>query len=188
MKNLFIAFFIFLNLNLFAQKPCEIDANVTDSIGSYKTTKQYIIYERSFAGNSTDIYFSLVNTDGILSLDVQFLQKSSDFIKANCLDVNSKIYFQLSNGKIISLRSVGYENCGTLIKDQNNINNRIMSGSFVFVKENFEDLKTSTVTFMRVKYATETIDYPFKTELISEIDKKEYKPENYFINYIKCIE
>ena len=188
MKKLFVTLFILLNLTLFAQKPCEIDANVTDSIGSYKTTKQYLIYERSFAGNSTDIYFSLVNTDGMVSLDVQFLQKSADFIKANCLDANSKIYLQLSNGKIVTLRSVGFENCGTLVKDQNNINNRIMSGSFVFLNENFEDLKTVTVTFMRVKYATDTIDYPFKTELISEMDKKNYEPENYFINYIKCIE
>jgi len=188
MKKFFVTLLILLNLTLFAQKPCEIDANVTDSVGTYKTTKQYLIFERSFAGNSTSINFSLVNTDGILSLDVQFLQKSSDFIKANCLDANSKIYLQLSNGKIVTLRSVGFENCGTLVKDQNNINNRIMSGSFVFVKENFEDLKTSTVTYMRVKYATDTIDYPFKTELISEVDKNKYEPENYFINYIKCVQ
>lgn len=188
MKKLFVTLFILLNLTLFAQKPCEIDANVTDSIGSYKTTKQYLIYERSFAGNSTDIYFSLVNSDGMVSLDVQFLQKSSDFIKANCLDANSKIYLQLSNGKIVTLRSVGFENCGTLVKDQNNRNNRIMSGSFAFVNENFEDLKNTTVTFMRVKYATETIDYPFKTEFVSEVDQNKYEPENYFINYIKCIE
>jgi hypothetical protein len=188
MKKLFVSLFILLTLTLFAQKPCEIDTNVTDSLGTYKTTKQYIIYERSFAGNSTDISFSLVNTNGILSLDVQFLQKSADFIKANCLDANSKIYLQLSNGKIVTLRSVGYENCGTLVKDQNSINNRIMSGNFVFVKENYEDLKTNTVTFMRVKYATETIDYPFKTEFVSEIDKNKYEPENYFINYLKCIE
>lgn len=188
MKNLLVTYIILFNLSLFAQKPCEIDENVTDTIGSYKSTKQYMIYERSFAGNSTNIYFSLANTDGVISLDVQFLQKSPDFIKANCLDKNSKIYLQLSNGKVITLLSVGFDNCGTLVKDQNNINNRIMSGSFVFVKENFEELKNATVTFMRIKYATDTIDYPFKTDMISEIDKNKYEPENYFINYLKCIE
>ena len=92
MKKLLITLIILFNLSLFAQKPCEIDANVTDTIGSYKSTKQYMIYERNFAGNSTNIYFSLANTDGVISLDVQFLQKSLDFIKANCLDKNSKIY------------------------------------------------------------------------------------------------
>lgn len=188
MKHLFLSFFLLLNLSVSAQKPCEIETDVTDSLGTYKSTKQYMIYERSFAGNSTNIYFSLVNTDGILSLDVQFLQKSEDFIKANCLDANSKIYLQLNNGKIITMLYVSYENCGTLVRDTKNINNRIMSGSFVFVKENFEDLKKSPVTFMRIKYATETIDYAFKSELESEIVGKTFEPENYFINYLKCIE
>ena len=27
-----------------------------------------------------------------------------------------------------------------------------------------------------------------QTEMISEIDKNKYEPENYFINYLKCIE
>ena len=27
-----------------------------------------------------------------------------------------------------------------------------------------------------------------KTTLISELDKKTYQPENYFINYLKCVE
>lgn len=188
MKHLFFILFIFINLTVYGQKPCEIDSDVTDSLGAYKSTKQHIIYERSFAGNSTNIYFSLANTDGILSLEVQFLQKSDAFIKANCLGSNSKIYLQLNNGKIITLRYAGYENCGTLVRDTKNINNRIMSGSFVFVKDNFEELKKSPVTFMRIKYATETIDYAFKSEFISEIDTKTYQPENYFINYLKCVE
>jgi hypothetical protein len=41
---------------------------------------------------------------------------------------------------------------------------------------------------MRIKYSGEIIDYPLKTELISELDKKTYQPENYFINYLKCVE
>jgi len=68
------------------------------------------------------------------------------------------------------------------------VNNRIISGTFLFSKENFEYLKTSPVTFMRVKYSGETVDFPFKTQLVSEIDKTTTEPENYFINYLKCIE
>lgn len=188
MKHLLLTLITLINLGVCAQKPCEIDTDVTDSLGTYKSSKQSIVYERSFAGNSTNIYFSLANTDGVLSLDVQFLQKSDAFIKANCLDLNSKIYLQLNNGKIITLRYAGYENCGTLVRDIKNINNRIMSGSFVFIKENFEELKKSPVTFIRIKYVTETIDYPFKSELISEVDVKTYQPENYFIDYLKCVE
>jgi hypothetical protein len=41
---------------------------------------------------------------------------------------------------------------------------------------------------MRVKFLGETLDFPFKTSFVSEMDKKTYEPENYFVNYLKCIE
>ena len=74
---------------------------------------------------------------------------------------------QLNNGKIVTLLFAGVETCGTLVRNDKNENTRILTGSFVFSKENFEELKTSPVTFMRIKYSSEIIDYPFKTELIS---------------------
>ena len=188
MKNVVLALFLFLNLTALAQKPCEIDTNVTDSLGTYKLTKQFIIFERSFAGNSTDIFFALSSSNGVLALETQLLKRSSEFIKADCFDANSRIYLQLNNGKIVTLFYVGNETCGTLISNENIANSRVMSGSFVFSKDNFEELKVSQVTFMRIKFAGETIDYPFKTEFTSDLDKKTYKPENYFIDYLKCIE
>ncbi len=188
MKNSLFALFLIVTSIAFAQKPCEIDANITDSLGTYKSTKQQIIFERSFAGNSTDIFFSLSNTNGLLAVETQFLQKSNDFIKASCFDANTRIYLQLNNGKIINLIYSGNDTCGTLLRDDKNVNNRILGGKFLFAKENFEDLKTSPVTFMRIKYGSETVDYPFKTEFTSELDKNTYQPENFFINYLKCIE
>lgn len=187
-KKIVFALFLFAGLHIFAQKPCEIEANVTDSIGTFKSTKQYIIFERSFAGNSTNIFFSLTNNNEVLGLETQILRRSSGFIKANCFDANSRIYLQLNNGKIVTLLFIGNDTCGTLIRNENVPDTRIMSGSFVFSKDNYEDLKVSPVTFMRVKYAGETIDYPFKTEFTAELDKKIYQPENYFIDYLKCIE
>jgi len=188
MKNLVLALFLLLNITANAQKPCEIDTNINDSIGTYKSTKQYMVFERSFAGNSTNIFFSLTNTNGVLGIEAQVLQRSSDFIKATCFDANSKIFLQLQNGKIVTLFHNGSDSCGTLIRDDKNDNNRIITGTFLFAKENYEELKVSPVTFMRVQFSTETTDYPFKTGFEAELDKKLYEPENYFINYIKCIE
>ena len=186
MKNLFLALFLLLNFTAFAQKPCEIDNDIKDSLGTYKSTKQHIVFERSFAGNSTRFFFSLSTNNGVLSLDLELLQRSNEFIKANCLDQKSKIYLQLSNGKIATLLLASNETCGTLIRGNDGANNRITSASFLFTKENFEDLKTSKVTFMRILYGTETLDYPFKTSLVSVLDNKTYEPENYFIDYLKC--
>jgi hypothetical protein len=188
MKKLLLALSLCFYALAFAQKPCEIDNEVKDSLGSYKSFKQKMIFERSFAGNSTNIFFALSSTNGILAVEAQFLTRSADFISANCFDASSKVYLQLNNGKIVTLLFNGNDTCGTLVRDDKNGNNRIISGTFLFTKENFEDLKTSPVTYMRVKFAGETIDYPFKTEFVSEMDKNKYEPEKYFIDYLKCLD
>jgi hypothetical protein len=188
MKKIVSITFLLLNFFAFAQKPCEIDTNVTDSLGTYKSTKQHLIYERSFAGNSTNIYFSLASSNGVLNLEFQSLQRSSEFIKANCFDKNSKIHLQLNNGKIVTLLNISADTCGTLLRSDDGKNNRITTSTFVFSKENYADLKTSKVTFMRIQYSGETLDYPFKTEFVSEIDGKTLYPETYFMDYLNCIE
>lgn len=187
-KIALLLFFLTANLSVFAQKPCEIDANINDTLGSYKSTKQYMIFERNFAGNTNNVYFSLTNTNGVLGIETQIIRTSTDFIKANCLDSQSRIFLQLNNGKIVTLLYVGNESCGTFLQNETKTNIRINSGTFLFSKENFEDLKKSPVTFMRIKYAGETIDYPFKTAFASELDKRLYEPEKYFMDYIKCVD
>lgn len=188
MKKLLLALSLCGCSLAFAQKPCEVDNEVKDSLGSYKSLKQKMIFERSFAGNSTNIFFALANTNGILAVETQFLTRSSDFISANCFDSNSKIFLQLNNGKIVTLLFNGSDTCGTLVRDDKNGNNRILGGTFLFTKENFEDLKTSPVTFMRVKFSGQTIDYPFKTAFVAEMDHNTYEPEKYFIDYLKCLD
>lgn len=188
MKHLFILTLSFLSLNLFAQKPCEYSTNVIDSIGSYKSTRDYLVSEKIFAGNSNYIFYSLVLTDGVPTLNVQLIQKSKEFIKANCFDKDSKIYLQLQNGKIVTLIHIDQENCGTMIRDDKGFDNRVKSGFFMFTKENYDDLKTSPIFMMRIKYLTDVEDYVFKKQFTSELDGKIYEPETYFINTIRCIQ
>ena len=95
MKNLLFLVSILFSIPSFAQKECEYSTNIKDSLGTYKSTKDYIIHERVFGNNQTTIYFSLINADGLLSLNVQMVQKSPDFIAAKCFDKDSKIYIQL---------------------------------------------------------------------------------------------
>ena len=186
-KIILIALFLTLSLNTFAQTDCEFSSNVTDSIGTYKSTKEYLMHERVFGNSQTSIFFSLINADGLLSLNIQMISKSSEFIAAKCFDKNSKIYIQLTNGKIVTLISPETETCGNAVmNDKENI--RILNGYFLFVKDNFEELKISPLSFIRIRYAGETIDYVCKSELISEVDKKTYLPGNYFMNYLKCVQ
>jgi hypothetical protein len=188
MKQLLAITLFFLSLTTFAQKPCEYNMNVTDSIGSYKSTVEYMMSEKNFAGSSSYVFFSLALTDGLPTLNVQLIQKSKDFIKANCFDKNSKLFLQLNNGKIITLIHTDEENCGSLIRDDKNFDNRVITGSFMFIKDSFEELKKSPVSLMRIKYLTDTEDYIVKKEFISELNNITYLPEKFFINTIQCIE
>ena len=179
---------ILFNLVAFAQKPCDYSVNVTDSIGTYKSTKEYLICEKNFAGNSSYIFFSLALTDGLPTLNIQMIQKSKDFMKANCFDENSKLYLQLNNGKIITLHHMNQENCGTMIRDDKGFDNRVITGSFMFTKGSFEDLKSSPLSILRIKSLTDTEDYIIKKEFKSELNAINYEPDTYFINYLHCIE
>ena len=188
MKQLALSIFFLISGQIFAQINCEYSADVKDSIGTYKSTNEYMIYEKNFAGNKNYIFFSLALTDGIPTLNVQFIQKSKDFMKANCFDKNSKIFFQLNNGKIVTLLHIDNENCGTMVRDNDGFDNRLLVGNFMFLKGSFEDLKSSPVNLMRVKYLTDLEDYVFRKEFTSEMDNKNYQPEGYFLNYLHCIE
>lgn len=188
MKQLIIAFIVLISTSSLAQIDCDYNTEVSDSLGTYKSTRDYIVNEKVFAGNSSYIFFSLVKTDELPTLNVQLIQKSMDFIRTYCFDKNSRIYFQLNNGKIVTMVHIDQENCGTLVRDFKGYNNRITSGYFMFTKDAFDDLKKSPISFMRIKYTTETLDYIFKENLLSEMDNKTYNPDSYFINYLKCIE
>ena len=188
MKYVFFTALCFLSFNLFAQKPCEYATNVTDSIGTYKSTKEYLMSEKVFAGSSSYIFYSLALTDGVPTLTVQLIQKSKGFIKANCFDKDSKIYLQLQNGKIVTLTHINQESCGSMLRDGNGFDNRVKSGVFMFMKENYEDLKKSPVNLMRIKYLTDVEDIIIKKEFVAELDGKTYFPDNYFIENLRCVE
>jgi hypothetical protein len=180
-------FFLTITSN-FAQKACDFTTNVTDSIGSYKTTKEYLLYEKNFAGNATYIFGSLILTDEKALFNLQLIEKSADFIKAKCLDKNSRIFLQLNNNKIVTLSFASDESCGTLVRDDKGLNNRILSGYFNINKSDYENLKQSQISFIRIKFVPDTADFVMKKELKSELNNEVYQPESYFINFVHCLE
>ncbi|WP_281228894.1 hypothetical protein [Flavobacterium aquiphilum] len=188
MKHLLITTLLLLSFSLFAQKPCEYATNVTDSLGTYKSTKEYLVSEKVFAGNSSYIFYSLALTDGVPTLTVQLIQKSKDFMVANCFDKDSKIYLQLQNGKVVTLTHINQENCGSMVRDANGFDNRVKSGIFMFLKDNYEELKKSPVSLMRIKYLTDVEDVIIRKEFTAELDGKTYYPETYFMENLRCVE
>jgi hypothetical protein len=186
MKNLLALAFLLISFVSFAQKPCEYATNITDSIGTYKSTKEYMIAEKNFGETSSYIFFSLAVADGMPLLNVQLIQKSKEFMKANCFDKNSKLFLQLNNGKVVTLIHTDQENCGSMLRNDKGFDNRLTTGTFMFMKDSFEELKKSPVSMMRIKYLTDTEDYVLKKQFTSELNNEVYEPETYFIQNIDC--
>ena len=147
-----------------------------------------MIAEKNFAGTASYIFFSLAVSDGMPLLHVQLIQKSKEFIKANCFDKDSKLFLQLNNGKVITLLHIDEENCGNMLRDEKGYDNRITPGTFMFMKDSFEELKKSPVSMMRIKFLTNTEDYVLKKQFKSELNNEVYEPETYFMQNIHCAE
>lgn len=189
MKRLLFITILLAQTIIYAQKPCEFSTEYNDTLGTYKETKTKIMHEKVFGGASSYIIFSLANDNGFPMLKFQSIQKSKDFIKINCFDKNSKMYLQLANGKIITLLISDEGSCGTMVRDEKQTSNiRITSASFLFMKNTIEELKKSPISLLRIRYSTETVDYPVRSSFVSELDQSTYYPENFFIDYISCLE
>ncbi len=187
-----IALFLFIILfqtSIFAQKPCEYATNVTDSLGTFKETKSCLVYERIFGNTAQLIFLSLISDNGTPVLNLQIIQKSPDFITPKCIDKDSKIYFQLSNGKIYTLLNAAENQCDNLIYNPTEkLNNRLLDAKFLFRINDFEDIKKYSISMMRIKYASETVDYILPKELHSEKIEGVFEPEKFFLTNFSCIE
>jgi hypothetical protein len=187
MRFLAIAALFVCSITAFAQKPCDFGVNVTDSIGTYRATKETLVYEKNFAGNSAYIFNSIAVSDGLPTLNVQFIEKSYDFIRAVCFVANPNLYLKFETGKIVPLLHIPQQRGGSLVRDEKGMNNRVLSGYFVFRKDDADFLKTSPISLMRIKFATDTADYIIRREFNAELDGKTYNPANYFLDFYHCI-
>ncbi len=189
MKNLLLLL-LFTTLSLNAQtKDCIYDIEEKTDSTSLKSLPHKLINEKIFGNKKEFIFFGLLNSDGVPMLSLQQLQKSNDFIPTSCLSKNSKIVFQLMNGKIITLIYAFDDICSDLnYNSEENSNIRILTAYFYFTKTNYEELKNSPISLIRIQFSGESKDYVIKSELTSESLKTKTNPANYFIDYLKCVE
>ena len=187
MKKIII-FLIFAQI-IFAQKPCELAESFTDSIGTYKSTNEFLVHERIFSDKEAYIFLSLINNNGTPALNLKIIQKSNEFIKANCMSASTKLLFQLENGKIITMIHNNEESCGTFHQNPDDKKNtRFTSGLFLFLLGTIEELKKSPIQLMRIQNQSETKDYVMVREFTSELTMKLNSPENFFIDNLHCVE
>ena len=190
MKNLLIALLILTGtISLAQNKECKIDFEEKTDSTYIKKTVEVLVHERVFGNNKEMIFFSLLVSDGIPMLGFQQIQKSTEFIPALCFDKNSKIIFQLENGKFVTLINSGQGNCSSLNYDPETKSNiKIITNYFLFINENYEELTKSPISLMRVNFVGLKKDIAFKNNIDSELLNSSSNPSNYFINYLHCVE
>lgn len=186
MKQLIIA--MFFSVIAFGQIPCNFDVQIADSTGTYRSIKQQVIHELMFGKSERYLIFTLGNANDIPHLNLQLIEKSDSFLKTRCFDEKTKLYIQLENGKIIPMVFTGDDICSNLMTIDNGINTRVLQGNFLFVKGTMEQLKENKISMIRIKYVSESIDYPIRNSLISELMQARYQPSTFFIDYLHCIE
>ena len=165
MKNLLLVLFLFTRtISLAQKKDCKIDFEEKTDSTYIKKTVEVLVHERVFGNNKEMIFFYLLNSQGVPMLGFQQIQKSTEFIPAFCFDKNSKIVFQLENGKFITLINSSQEICSSLSYDAETKSNiKVITNYFLFLKDNYEELKKSPISLMRISYVGEKKDIAFKT-------------------------
>ncbi|SHI86876.1 hypothetical protein [Flavobacterium terrae] len=189
MRFYIIALLTLAQFITFAQKqPCKFEINTTDSLGVYKETPSHLVYEKVFGNSSQLVFLSIGSDNSTPFLKLQIIQKSKDFIIPKCIDKNSRIYFQLTNGKIYTLVNASNDKCDNLIfNETDKENNRLLDCTFLFLKNDFEDLKKFPIMLMKIKLASDEKEYIISKELISEKINTKSNPESFFIDNLHCI-
>lgn len=182
-------FLLLTNLSFSQDKICDFETNIVTDTSSTRVLTDEIIDESIFGNTTSFLTFKMFEVDGVLGINFQYLQKSKDFLSPICIDKNTKIFLELSNGKQVKLiNSTEIETCNELQYDAINKNNlRVLNGFFYFTPENFQDLKTEKVYLIKITANTGDVNFVIKPELNSEIYKTKSTPDTYFIENLKCL-
>lgn len=191
MKTIFttLTLFFILNISFSQDKLCDFETNIVTDTTSTRVLTDEIIDESIFGNTTSFLTFKMFEVDGILGVNFQYLQKSKDILAPICIDKNTKILLELSNGKQVKLvNSSSIESCNELQYDSVNKNNlRVLSGFFYFSPDNFADLKTEKVYLIKITAATGDVNFVIKPQINSEIYKTKSTPDTYFIENLKCL-
>lgn len=182
------AFLLLSNFTFSQDKTCDFEIDIVTDSSSTRVLKDKIIDESVFGNTTSFLTFKLFEVDGFLGVNFQYLQKSKDFLSPICIDKNTKMVLELSNGKQVKLiNSNEIIVCNDLQYDAVNKNNvRILNGFFYFSPENFQDLRTEKVYLIKLTANTGDVDFVIKPNLDSEIYKTKSTPDTYFIDNLKC--
>ncbi len=180
----------FITLTTYSQTTaCTYELEEKTDSTQLKVLPQKLMYEKVFGTSKKFIQFKLLQISGIPTLNIQVIEKNEAFIATKCVDLTSKIIFQLQNGKYITLKSISDNSCSILTYNaEEKANIRVLEAYFVFTKHNYEALKTSPISIMRIQYAGDKEDLNIASKIQSEVFNESFYPATFFIDHLHCVD
>ncbi|ALU26940.1 hypothetical protein HX045_11820 [Myroides odoratimimus] len=187
---LLLIFTLGITTSIHAQeRNCSIDYEEVNDTINYRKTNNVLVYEFDRVSTTSSLFFSLVNNNGHPFLNLQYLQKSPDFIPITCVAKKSMVSIKLVNGTTITAHYLGDDVCGTYTYDQEKKNNiRILDADFYIKKEHLALLKASPISMVQIRFPGTSELFIIRNELKSTIVDLQTKPTQFFIDNIPCIE
>lgn len=176
-------------LSVAQTKNCSIDyEEVSDSL-TLKKTNNVLVYEFDRVSATSSLFFSLLTTNGHPFLNIQYLQKSPDFIPITCVARKSIVSIKLVNGTTVSAHYIDEDICDTYTYDNTtNKNIRILDANFYIKKEHLKLLKEAPISMIQIRFAGSTELFIIQNELKSTIVDVKTQPTQFFMDNIPCIE
>lgn len=190
MRYLITTLFLLLASLGYAQtQNCELDFEISNDSVQLKRFKEVLVYEMDMGKKRESLFLSLIESEGISLLEVQYLLKSTDFIPIQCFNDKSLVSVQLLNGNVISLRHVGEETCSTFVYDAPEKSNiRVLSSYFRIADADLAKLQESSMSLIQIRFSMERKTFTIKNDLNSNIVNQVYKPASFFKENLPCLQ
>lgn len=189
MKQLITLLFLaFISVGHAQETKCELDFEIDNDSVQLKRFKEHLLYEMDMGKKRESLFFSLIESEGIPLLEVQYLLRSPDFIPTQCFNDKSLISIQLLNGQVISLRHVAEESCSTFVYDApEKTNIRILSSYFRILDNDVVKLQQAPISLIQIRFSIEQKTFVVKNELNSSIVNQSYRPASFFQENLACL-
>lgn len=179
-----------ISLSTKAQVDCQyeqVELSNKKHISLIRTAK-IMIDNSTTAEKGRVIDFSLVNSKGIIVLNMEVYKDAKQPLNPACIGKDARLSFRLANGDDVILPQIGTRLCGFELEASEpgffNIKNR---GSFLITDDKFKQLKENELISMSLTSENFSFYTVIQDELYDDVSDNILEPTKFFIDYLNCV-
>ena len=187
-KFVFILIASFIFSNGYAQDTCNYKIQVDTENEQFLLTHEVLTDFMIGNKQTAFIYFSLMKEGDVKSLVLQLSLNSAEMPPIACFNKDSRVSFELENGKFVSLRYLGDVNCGRETEPKDALKNSTSEAAFFIDDKSFDILQESNLKSMRLTTMKTHFDIEFQNVISNSVLKEPVYPKEFFLKYLSCVE